>query len=62
MILVKKKSGKPFKSGYKINTVIGIVKNERDPEKRDAYIFKEDDSIVNIEQCVPAFDDIFNIN
>lgn len=27
---VKKKSGKPFKSGKKVNKAIGIIKNEND--------------------------------
>ena len=50
-IKVKKKSGKPFKSGKKINTAIGIVINEDDPKERQGYIFEEDNSVVNIEQC-----------
>lgn len=50
-IKVKKKSGKPFKSGKKINTAIGIVINEDDPKERKGYIFEEDNSVVNIEQC-----------
>lgn len=48
---VKKKSGKPFKSMLKVNTVIGSVKNENDPNKKDAFIFKEDDSVVNVDMC-----------
>ncbi len=48
---VKKKSGKPFKSMLKINTAIGIAKNENDPNKKDAFIFKEDDSVVNVDMC-----------
>lgn len=50
-IKVKKKSGKPFKSGRKINTAVGIVINEDDPKQRKGYIFEEDNSVVNIEQC-----------
>lgn len=48
---VKKKSGKPFKSMLKVNTAIGAVKNENDPNKKDAFIFKEDDSVVNVDMC-----------
>lgn len=48
---VKKKSGKPFKSMLKVNTAIGTVKNENDPDKKDAFIFKEDDSVVNVDIC-----------
>ena len=32
-IKVKKKSGKPFKSGKKINTAIGIVVNKKNYER-----------------------------
>ena len=48
---VKKKSGKPFKSMLKVNTAIGTIKNENDPNKKDAFIFKEDDSAVNVDMC-----------
>lgn len=48
---VRKKSGKPFKSMLKVNTAIGSVKNENDPDKKDAFIFKEDDSVVNVDMC-----------
>jgi len=48
---VKKKSGKPFKSMLKINTAVGTVKNENDPNKKDAFIFKEDNSVVNVDMC-----------
>ena len=51
MFQVKKKSGKPFKSGKKVNSVKGIVINENDPQKRNAYIFYDDDSVVNIDIC-----------
>ena len=51
MFQVKKKSGKPFKSGKKVNSVKGIVTNENDPQKRNAYIFYDDDSVVNTEIC-----------
>lgn len=48
---VCKKSGKPFKSGNKVNTVKSEVVNENDPKKRIAYSFYEDDSVVNKELC-----------
>ena len=51
MFQVKKKSGKPFKSGKKVNSVKGIVTNEKDPQKRNAYIFYDDDSVVNTDIC-----------
>lgn len=51
MFQIKKKSGKPFKSGKKVNSVKGIVTNENDPQKRNAYIFYDDDSVVNTDIC-----------
>lgn len=48
---VKKKSNKPFKSTLKVNTAIGSIKNENDPNKKDAFIFKEDNSVVNVDMC-----------
>lgn len=51
MFQVKKKSGKPFKSVKKVNSVKGIVTNENDPQKRNAYIFYDDDSVVNTDIC-----------
>ena len=51
MFQVKKKSGKPFKSGKKVNSVKGIVTNENDPQKRNAYIFYDDDSVVSTDIC-----------
>lgn len=52
---VKKKSGKPFKSGKKVNKAIGTIKNENDPMHRDAFIFEDDDSIVNVDMCEVIF-------
>ena len=46
-VKVVKKSGKPFKSKLKINTVKAIVTNPQ--SNKYAYSFKEDDSVVNIE-------------
>lgn len=51
MFQVKKKSGKPFKSDKKVNSVKGIVTNENDSQKRNAYIFYDDDSVVNTDIC-----------
>ena len=51
MFQVKKKAGKPFKSDKKVNSVKEIVTNENDPQKRNAYIFYDDDSVVNTEIC-----------
>lgn len=50
-IKVKKKSGKPFKSGKKINTAIGIVINEDDPKERKGYIFEEDTPTEEIQKA-----------
>lgn len=52
---VKKKSGNPFKSGKKVNKAIGTIKNENDPMHRDAFIFEDDDSIVNVDICEVIF-------
>ena len=49
---VKKISGKPFKSGNKINTVKGESVNPY--TGKEAYFFKEDDSIVDEEKCERA--------
>lgn len=48
---VKKKSGKPFLSGLKINTVKDITINPYDPKHRQAYSFLEDNSVVNCDIC-----------
>jgi hypothetical protein len=53
-IRVKKPSGKPFKSGFKINTVTGVVVHPYHPKKLKGFTFVEDDSIVLCETCVPA--------
>ncbi|AGT13499.1 hypothetical protein BigBertha_226 [Bacillus phage BigBertha] len=47
---VKKKSGKPFKSGNKVNTVIGII-HHPEVKGEKAYIFKEDASYVSVAMC-----------
>ena len=52
---VKKKSGKPFKSCKKVNKAIGIIKNENDPTHKYAFIFEDDDSIVNVDMCEVIF-------
>lgn len=46
---VIKRSGKPFKSTFKTNTIKDIVINEQDPKKRQAATFIEDDSIVSLD-------------
>ena len=52
---VAKKSGKPFKSGNKINTVTDVIEVEVPYKnatiKRAAYKFAEDDSWVTVEMC-----------
>lgn len=52
-ILVMKKSGKPFKSGKKVNTAIGIRKNK--VTGKDSYFFLEDDSDVEIFRCQKVY-------
>jgi hypothetical protein len=47
---VEKKSGKPFKSMFKLNTVAGIVPHPLRPPGL-AYTFEEDDSFVAVEIC-----------
>lgn len=46
---VQKKSGKPFKSGRKVNTVKSITENPYCG--KPGYTFFEDDSVVNCELC-----------
>ena len=46
---VRKRSGKPFKSGEKINTVKGETTNPN--TGKPAYTFYEDDSIVDQQIC-----------
>lgn len=51
-----KKSGKPFLSKLKINTIKGII--DHPIIHRPAYIFEEDDSYVSCEQCEVIRSDI----
>jgi len=51
---VEKLSGKPFKSGSKINTVSGVVDHPLKPGGGLAFMFHEDDSVVAAEICKPA--------
>ena len=46
---VFKTSDKPFKSGFKIATVVGVTTNPW--TQRQAFTFKEDDSIVECRMC-----------
>ena len=47
---VCKISGKPFKSGHKVNTVRDVTTNPQH-ENRPAFNFWEDDSVVDVTQC-----------
>jgi len=47
---VKKKSGKPFKSGNKINTVDKMIDHPINKGEL-AYTFLEDDSYVSVVMC-----------
>ena len=56
---VVKFSGKPFKSGLKINTIKAVVESPYKIDKETgngvfAYMFEEDESIVNA-CCVTAY-------
>ena len=46
-----KKSGKPFKSRFKVNTITNIVPHPY-VDSEFAFEFVEDDSKVSIKQCV----------
>ena len=46
---VRKKSGKSFKSTFKVNTIKDITINH--PVGKKAFAFEEDDSVVNMDKC-----------
>jgi hypothetical protein len=52
--LVQKRSGKPFKSGSKVNTVIGMAYDEY--LKRSVFLFSQDTSLVECWRCIPLRD------
>lgn len=60
----KHKSGKPFKSGFKINTIKGVIKHPK--LNIPAYTFEEDDSYVDVRVCKIlnkfSVEDLSNIN
>jgi hypothetical protein len=49
--VIKYPSPKPFKSGFKTNTVKGIITHEI--TSLPAFIFEEDDSYVEVRKCIP---------
>lgn len=49
---VCKKSGKPFKSGNKVNTVKNVIDHPKCKGEK-AYTFHEDDSYVSVVMCKP---------
>jgi len=49
--VIKYPSNKPFKSGFKVNTVKSIITHEI--TGRPAFTFEEDDSYVECRQCIP---------
>ena len=49
---VQKLSGKPFKSGRKVNIVSGIVRQEFTGQP--GYTFENDDSVVECWRCEEA--------
>ena len=44
-----KYSGKPFKSGLKVGTILGLTENPH--TGKVAYTFEEDGSVVDAYQC-----------
>ena len=55
-VRVEKLSGKPFKSGHKINTVKGLTYNPHSGEL--AYTFIDDESMVDCHQVYSIQDEI----
>jgi len=51
--------GKPFKSGFMINTIKGIINHEQ--LNVPAYTFEEDDSYVECKRCEIIGEDVFII-
>jgi hypothetical protein len=52
---IQKKSGKPFKSGRKVQQIKGLTTLPYGPRKeREAATFYADDSIVALDMCRPA--------
>lgn len=49
--VVKFPSNKPFKSGFKTNTVKDVIAHEE--TGRPAFTFEEDDSYVEAQKCIP---------
>lgn len=49
--VIKFPSNKPFKSGFKTNTVKDVIVHEI--TGRPAFTFEEDDSYVECRQCIP---------
>lgn len=47
---LKKYKQKPFKSGFKVNTISGVIKHPN-LEGQMAYIFEEDKSYVECRRC-----------
>lgn len=47
---VEKKSGKPFKSGNKVNTIKNIIEHPQNKGEK-AYTFYEDNSYVSVVMC-----------
>lgn len=45
-------SNKPFKSGFKTNTIKGIITHEQ--TGLPAFVFLEDDSYVEVRKCIPV--------
>lgn len=47
---VVKKSGKPFKSTFKVGTIGSFVSNPNDPKGRPAVTIVEDGTVVSVYQ------------
>ena len=51
---VRKRSGKPFKSRLRVNTVASVVEHLQSPKGGLAFTFVEDDSVVGVDVCRTA--------
>ena len=52
---VQKRSGRPFKSTFKVGTIKEFCENEQEvnPRAKPAARFEEDDSMVSLSRLIP---------
>ncbi len=53
---VKKTSGRPFKSGFKMNTVNGVINHPK--LNIPCFTFEEDNSYVEVRRCEPQLNEL----